>query len=414
MANYSLKIARKQSSSALSNVPITITTATGEYIIENGKTIEISLPEGKNELKFFCMNQQGGPADRKITFDLCADSIMEISYSAFILQIEKLPVPIQTPKSPASINKNKFEKFWNNYKMLFLITAILFVVSFVACAIINIGFIAVLIVLVFFAIIAIAVVGPDLKEKHDKPKISEYFNGEGKKDIAKIKEEISRVTTNGIPSNFSDNMYDYAKALLNKLRSGYETLIKRSLHQNGYTDYFELDKIGTIYYSSKKALIYNNIFLSVSPCICFGKIMYRYKNPRGENIDMSLDNLIDFYKKYAATDSYISLAWANVDIQDLHWHVVYPSSSGYKLADIGAGAVLGGLLLGPVGALAGGMSSNNSSKKSEKDETAIVFGGKGIGYHTIAKGEYECERVFEKLNKYLPKNRTKDTYRKTV
>ena len=135
--------------------------------------------------------------------------------------------------------------------------------------------IAVLIVLVFFAIIAIVVFGPDLKEKHDKPKISKYFNGEGKKDIAKIKEEISKVTTNGIPSNFSDNMYDYAKELLNKLRLGYETLIKRSLHQNGYTDYFELDEIGTIYYSSKKALIYNNIFnngscyISYSICICY-------------------------------------------------------------------------------------------------------------------------------------------------
>ena len=47
--------------------------------------------------------------------------------------------------------------------------------------------IAVLIVLAFFAIIAIALFGPDLKEKLDKPKISKYFNGEGKKDIEKIK-----------------------------------------------------------------------------------------------------------------------------------------------------------------------------------------------------------------------------------
>ena len=100
MANYTLTIKRKKFFGGESqNPPITITTPKGEYIIANGQTLSISLPEGEHTLIFTCnfkmrFDDSTFTDTRELDFELTADSIMELSASIPIINIEKFPVPI--------------------------------------------------------------------------------------------------------------------------------------------------------------------------------------------------------------------------------------------------------------------------------------------------------------------------------
>ena len=126
-----------------------------------------------------------------------------------------------------------------------------------------------------------------------------------------------------------------------------------------------------------------------------------------------LREVLSFFKTLESPESYSTLA-KKIFLKELFWYVEYPSSAGHSLADTAAGAVIGGLILGPVGALAGAMSTNNSHKKDEKEKISVVLGQKGGSCWCIAEGEYNTQRAIEKLSEHFPQNRSSDRYRKTL
>ena len=118
-----------------------------KYIIENGKEIIISLPEGKNTIQFTCeLETKSGVSKREkeSTFNLTQDGKIEISCFSGIISIDKIFTGPTTPDQPTyktykeaqkdiqttpspNNSENFFVKLWNNNSVLIYITIALLV-----------------------------------------------------------------------------------------------------------------------------------------------------------------------------------------------------------------------------------------------------------------------------------------------
>lgn len=249
----------------------------------------------------------------------------------------------------------------------------------------------------------------NIKEELNNKKISERFGEkEGTQEIEKLK-SFMKNSNIPIPTKMDDSGV-YIKSLLRLTHNHYENMLKKSLEENGYSKNFELSKIGTVYYNSQYALIFKNIFIYITPNVKSG-FTYSYTDVNGKKQYLSLQQFIDFCKSLGEPNAYKTLS-KQIAHEDLHWYVEYPASAGYNLADTAAGAVIGGLALGPIGALLGATSSSKSQKKKEEEEVEVFWVEKSVHY-SIDHGT-DCKYTIDKLNKHLPKNRLSDSYKKNI
>lgn len=248
-----------------------------------------------------------------------------------------------------------------------------------------------------------------IKEKCNNKKLNNYYRSGGKKEIEKL-ESFMKASNILLPLKNNNDMFDYMSSMLKRTLWHYQDILKKSLEQSGYTKNLKIDKIGTVYYNSKYALIYKDVFFFIIEPSVNNGLSYSYTDENGEKKYWSLQQFFDFCKNLEKTDAYKNLA-RQIAIKDIHWYVEYPASAGYRLADIGAGAIVGGLAFGAVGALAGAASSSNDQKKSEGEEIEVFWVEKSVRY-SIARGDYSSKSAVEKLNEHFPKNRLSDSYKK--
>ena len=259
------------------------------------------------------------------------------------------------------------------------------------------------------AIIGLTFLTSDIQEKSNNQKMQEYFSDAGKKEIDAL-ESFMKQNNISIPERGDDNELDYIKSLIYDTIEHFECGLIHDLENAGYEECFDLYKIGRIYYNSEHALIYKDVFIYVKPCVKNGVASYTYFSDSGQSCYLTLTDLLEFCTKLGEPNAYKDLA-KEVALDDLHWYVEYPASAGHRLADTGAGAIVGGLLLGPVGAIAGAMSSSKSSGEKEKNEVEVFFVQDSVSY-SVAKGEDNVDQTIKELSEHLPNNRWPDSYKK--
>lgn len=115
MKSYKLKIQRKYNYlQGGINPPATISIEGNDYVIENGKSIEINLPEGKKTIIFSCTFTIGGKETAKessIDIDLCQNSEINLTCSNGLISAEYIiPKNTHTAKSQKQFpQKPKFK-----------------------------------------------------------------------------------------------------------------------------------------------------------------------------------------------------------------------------------------------------------------------------------------------------------------
>ena len=153
MPNYNLTIKRRYQTGGI-NPPISIATQAGDFVIENGKEITITLPAGDNRIVFLCTtNLNDKPVTRTKTAEihLCADCNMEICCFNGIISIDKMPIStpcantqsytttVKTSNTKKANNSNSssnsetnaaksfFTRIWNNNVIMIILSAILII-----------------------------------------------------------------------------------------------------------------------------------------------------------------------------------------------------------------------------------------------------------------------------------------------
>lgn len=256
-------------------------------------------------------------------------------------------------------------------------------------------------------------VSVNLGLKHEEKALKKYFRHKGKKDIETLE---TYLTNNNISVPYratSEIDTFYVKRLLNRCYSYNIGILKDNLKQAGYEKNVAISGFATIYYNSENAIVYEDVFSCFydRPCIKSREVLYKHNDEAGNEYYCSLSRMIEVYESFGEPDAYKDLG-VQIPLKDLYWYVEHPTSAGYKLADTAAGAIVGGVLFGPVGALAGGMSTSKSQKKEESNEIKVVLGGKSIGWWYAAEGEDRTNQAVETLTEYFPKNKYKDGYKK--
>ena len=254
-----------------------------------------------------------------------------------------------------------------------------------------------------------------LSDVSEEKTLKAYYSSEkGKNDISRL--ESFMVSYNiPLPSSSKNEVgVEYMRSMLYHTESHFNRILDSALCKAGYKNYFKLDSVGRVYYNSRHAMIYHNVFIENSrPSVKSGVVTYSFQDAEGNRKHWTLSQFFEQCQKIENTP-YKEFT-REVNLEDLYWFVIYPSSAGHRLADKAAGAVIGGVLLGPVGALAGGMSASSSQKKEENAEIEVVFGqkseGKTIISWSVAKGDIRSEHAIEELTKHLPNNRLADAYR---
>ena len=327
--------------------------------------------------------------------------------------VEKTPSS-STSSRPSSSSKSSKPTKKIGPKEKILIGILVGVVTFIAF--VAIGLLVGFLLWAFFVglplVIFFVFQGVELKKKNDEIKMQDYFRHKGKQEIEQLE---SFMQTSGIllPKQ-SDDKLRYMKSLLDKTLQHYQDILLDNLKKAGYTKHFQLNNVGIVYYNSKYALLYRDVFMYVEPSITTGVVRYQYRDRDSNTHRWTLSQVLEHCQKLEERFAYETLA-KQIRLEDVYWYVEYPNSSAYKLGGIAASAVVGGILLGPVGALAGGMSANKNQNKEEKEKVEVIFGQKSgnraVTSWSVAQGEGASKYMAEYLTKHLPNNRLPDTYK---
>ena len=238
-----------------------------------------------------------------------------------------------------------------------------------------------------------------------------------KYDICKIKDFLNEV---GKPiPNDGNNDYDTLENYYRAINSYVNDQINKQLQ--GYYKYKAFYNCNLyIRYNSEEVIIpsellcnFNKMFFEVVHATESGITYYGTDKGIG---GMTVVTLIDTLKKFEDRQFVLS----NIDIvkwDDLIWYLDgVPDSSA--LAAAAAGATVGGLLLGPVGAVAGALSAdkrNNEKVNDIRSRCRLVFGYKRPGGKkwTISTGmdSKSFESNFEFFNETCPNIRGRDILR---
>ena len=245
----------------------------------------------------------------------------------------------------------------------------------------------------------------DIQYKNDQKKMEKHFNNEGKKDIESF-ESFMKANNISLPNRKNtDTALIYVQSLIDHTLEHFQNVLKENLKKAGYTNNFELKKVGTIFYNSNYVLIYKDAFLRIRP----SGFSYYYIDVEGDRHYWSLSEIFDYCKKIEKPDAYKVLA-EEIALKDFYWYVEYPDSGGSKLIDMGVDAVVGGVLFGGLGALGGASLSADKQKKKAEEEVEVFLVKKSLRY-SIAKGYPYAKSAIENLNKHLPNNRLRNSYK---
>lgn len=251
------------------------------------------------------------------------------------------------------------------------------------------------------------------KNKSDTAKLTNYFTNEGKADIEKI--ELYMKSNNIEFPDKSDNVIKYVNALLSKITAHYYSIWSASLSKSRYKYGGKINGFGSFYYNSKTVLIYDDVvhvepFLQKLEVVVKSEVQYKHTNAKRDEQYWNLEQLLDHFKSLGEPKAHITLA-RSIPRADFFWYVEYPESMGSRTFDVGAGAVVGGVLLGPAGALIGASSTAKHQEKEIATEMSVIVGQRSVEYWRVAKGESASKDAIETLDTSFPKNRYKDSYK---
>ena len=250
-----------------------------------------------------------------------------------------------------------------------------------------------------------------VKEDYNNKRLNQYLENNGENEIKKA-ETFMKEKHISLPSKTND-MLTYMESLLKGILKHYREQLKKALKKADYSNSFTIANFGTLYYNSKNVLIYDDVFAYEFKPALKPSITYTCSDAKGNKKSWSLEEIFQFCENLAEPNAYKNLA-KQIPINELYWYVEYPTSAGYKLTSAGVDAVVGGVLLGPVGALMGAVGSSKKSEKKEKDEIRVLLGQASATYWQIAKGEYETKTMIETLNRHFPKRRLSDSYKNHI
>lgn len=141
------------------------------------------------------------------------------------------------------------------------------------------------------------------------------------------------------------------------------------------------------------------------------KIVYYYpvtKNKIAQTEETTIEELFGRFETEANIE-YVKANSSEISMSHLRWHVGGLDPASKHLSNIASGAVMGGLLFGGVGALAGAMYSDKDAKKHKNEKIFIRFGA-NYSNDWIVSEAYEFSQTFKRLNEHFPDKREDDQY----
>ena len=270
---------------------------------------------------------------------------------------------------------------------------------------------------VLFLILVIALISEiklRLEIKSESNKLARYYKDEGKKDITLL-ETFMRENSISFPAEKNrDDEYFYS-CLRNVKEHFRHKIVYQNLQKAGFSksNSFSLDNCGEIFYNQKSVLIFHELFeflVFIYPKFHNELVKYHYGDSYRKDHYLSLDGVFRYLEKLKNPDFYKEFATI-IPKNEIYWCVNDGASAGYQLVETGSGAIVGGLLLGPVGAMLGAASGNKKIKELEKEKT-IIFGEKSKQYWIVSDSEFTFDRIFELLNKHFPNHRLSSSYAK--
>ena len=245
-----------------------------------------------------------------------------------------------------------------------------------------------------------------LAAEKEKDELNEFFLKYGTSDFEKLK---SFMLKNNIPLPSPERRpYDYFMKCFEDTRFHFRRIFDQSMENAGYDTYyrsFRLRDVGKIYYKSDEILIFperdtNDIYdflFHVAPVKSDLGYGFSYK------VAGSLDSVFEKFKEVAKVNSYKKYAKV-IPARNVYWYVHGGNSGTYKAIDAAAGAIVGGLLFGGVGALLGAASIEKDDPKKKK----IIFGIKNEKYWVFDM------YMLDTFQKHLPGLRCDNQYTSIV
>ena len=270
---------------------------------------------------------------------------------------------------------------------------------------------------VLFLFLMIAIISEikfHLECKSESNKLARYYKDEGKNDITLL-EAFMRENSISFPEEKNrDDEYFYS-CLKNVKEHFSHKIVYQNLKKAGFSksNSFSLDNCGEIFYNQESVLIFHELFeflVFIYPRFHNELVKYNYLDSYRKDHYLSLDEVFRYLEKLKNPDFYKEFATI-IPKNEIYWYVNGGASAGYQLVETGSGAIVGGLLLGPVGAMLGAASGNKKIKELEK-EKAIIFGEKSKQYWIVSDSEFTFDRIFELLNKHFPNHRLSSSYAK--
>lgn len=226
--------------------------------------------------------------------------------------------------------------------------------------------------------------------KKKEEKTETLFAAVNDEDVRIIRETFR--TLNLSPNYPLDSVKNY-EFCLSQLREYYKKKIMARLNCHDMLDLMKM----YIAYSDNEVYILSSKYYILNFKSKMGKngIIYYYDVPEKlSSIKLTLKELLWELKSLTMRDDVVK-----IDRNRFYWKVE-GSKDDKSIGEMLAGATIGGVLLGPAGAIAGGASS--AAKRGE--DTRRVILGETHGKYWVIDSYYDL--VVERMCKHLPKHYT--------
>lgn len=250
------------------------------------------------------------------------------------------------------------------------------------------------------------------KRKYNRLRI--YYNYKGKKDITLLEKFMKENLISFPKTKF--NSVEYVKNCLNNIKEHFKNkFVYKNLEKAGFSRSrsCRLDNCGQVFYDQNYVLIFHELFNFLTflfPEENNGLVTYHYRDDYDKDHYLSLIEVFRRFEKLKNPNFYKEFATI-LPKKDIYWYVKDEVSVGYKLGKAGTGAVFGGLLLGPAGAILGAANSRKTIENAEKNRT-IIFGEKSKRYWIVSNSPSSFESIFDLLIEHFPNHRLSDSYSK--
>jgi hypothetical protein len=246
-----------------------------------------------------------------------------------------------------------------------------------------------------------------LVKKRNSNAVINYFNErDGLRDI-QIIEKFLKDNYIPLPKPREEDNHKYFVSCLRHAINHCIYQLSNNLRIKGYSDDFILSSCGRIYYNLEETLVFTDIFklAYLETTIKGGSVNYKYHDSTYKTKYLTLTETISLLNSLKEPNAYKKFS-ISIPTKDIFWYVKGGYNERYKVADAAAGAIVGGVLLGPAGAYLG-MSSSTKNSKENDNKKVIILGGK-IKTWEIPLSELNT------LSKHFPNKRLPDKYDKSM